>query len=33
VITAGDLAFEDRGSHDLKGISGPCQLYGVRIIR
>jgi class 3 adenylate cyclase len=26
-----DLAFEDRGTHELKGISGAKQLYGVRV--
>jgi class 3 adenylate cyclase len=32
MTTAVDMAFEDRGSHELKGISGPRQLYSVRII-
>jgi class 3 adenylate cyclase len=32
MTTARDLVFEDRGSHELKGISGPRQLYSVRII-
>jgi class 3 adenylate cyclase len=27
VISADDLAFEDRGPHDLKGVSGPRQLF------
>ncbi|MDQ2941923.1 MAG: hypothetical protein M3R05_07015 [Chloroflexota bacterium] len=31
MTTADDLVFEDRGSHELKGISGSRQLYSVRI--
>lgn len=27
LATGGTLAFEDRGEHDLKGISGPRQVY------
>jgi class 3 adenylate cyclase len=30
VISAGDLVFEDRGAHELKGVSGARQLYAVR---
>jgi len=30
MTTAPDLVFEDRGSHELKGISAPRQLYSVR---
>ena len=30
VISADDLAFEDRGTHELKGVSGPRTLYAVR---
>jgi class 3 adenylate cyclase len=30
VISADDLAFEDRGSHELKGIEGARTLYAVR---
>ena len=32
MITAPNIAFEDCGSHDLKGISTARQLYSVRII-
>jgi class 3 adenylate cyclase len=32
MTTAPNMAFEDRGSHDLKGISAARQLYSVRII-
>jgi class 3 adenylate cyclase len=31
MTTAGDLIFEDRGSHELKGISAARQLYSVHI--
>jgi class 3 adenylate cyclase len=31
VISAADVVFEDRGSHELKGVTGPRQLYAVRI--
>jgi class 3 adenylate cyclase len=30
VISAADLEFEDRGVHELKGVSGTRQLYAVR---
>jgi class 3 adenylate cyclase len=30
VISADDLAFEDRGSHELKGVAGARTLYAVR---
>lgn len=32
MTTANDLAFEDRGSHELKGINAPRQLYSVRAV-
>jgi class 3 adenylate cyclase len=32
MTTAQDLVFEDRGSHELKGISGSRQLYSVRML-
>ena len=32
MTTAPNMTFEDRGSHDLKGISAPRQLYAVRVI-
>jgi len=32
MTTAPNMAFEDRGSHDLKGISAARQLYSVRVI-
>jgi class 3 adenylate cyclase len=31
MTTADDLVFEDRGSHELKGISDARQLYAVRV--
>jgi class 3 adenylate cyclase len=31
MISADDLTFEDRGSHELKGVSGARQLYAVRV--
>jgi class 3 adenylate cyclase len=31
MTTAGDLVFEDRGSHDLKGVSAARQLYAVTV--
>jgi class 3 adenylate cyclase len=31
VISAADIAFDDRGSHELKGVTGPRQLFAVRI--
>ena len=31
MTTAPDLVFEDRGSHELKGINAPRQLYSVRV--
>ncbi len=32
MVTARDIAFEDRGSHELKGISGSRQLYAARVL-
>ena len=31
ITTAPELVFEDRGTHELKGINGPRHLYSVRI--
>jgi class 3 adenylate cyclase len=31
VISAADVVFENRGSHELKGVTGPRQLFSVRI--
>jgi class 3 adenylate cyclase len=29
LTTGGDVAFEDRGEHELKGIDGPRRLFAV----
>jgi class 3 adenylate cyclase len=32
MISAGDVAFDDRGLHELKGITGSRQLYAARVV-